>query len=281
MPAIERPVGDVVVGVVGGAGHMGGWLRKFWEERGAQVIWSDRETCLSSQAVVESADITFVAVPLGETPAVLRELAPRSAEGRCLVSIASLMEPSAHELIAARGDSLCAHPVFGPTVRATENLRVVISPVRGDSWRRWLARTLRVSGMRVRESSPVEHDASMAIVQALLHSSFVALCAVMSASGFPPKEAIDWASPTMKLQLGLAARILSQDAELYADLVVLNEHAPAQLDGLAAQLHRLADIARSGDRSAFIDSFQAARASFGDLLGDLADRAETALEHLP
>jgi prephenate dehydrogenase len=85
----------------------------------------------------------------------------------------------------------------------------------------------------------------------------------------------------MKLQLGLAARILSQDGDLYADLVLMNDHAPEHLDGLARQLQRLAAIARTGDRPAFIEAFQSARESYGEMLGDLADRAETALEHLP
>jgi prephenate dehydrogenase len=260
---------------------MGRWLRKFWEPRCGSVIWSDRETSLTNEAVVQSADITFVAVPLGKTPAVLRTLVAHSGERQCLVSIASLMEPSARELATTRAEALCMHPVFGPTVRALENLPVVISPVRGGSWLPWLGDVMRSSGMRVRQSSPEEHDASMAIVQALLHSSFVALSAVMSAAALPPAKALAWASPTMKLQLAMAARILSQDAGLYADLVVLNEHAPEQLDELADQLHRLAGIARGRDRAAFVDAFLAARAAFGDTLADLADRAEIALEHLP
>jgi chorismate mutase/prephenate dehydrogenase len=281
MPPDENVVDGIVVGVVGGAGQMGCWLRSFWESRGARVVWSDRHTALSNQDVVETAAITFVAVPLGQTPAVLRALLPYTGEQRCLVSIASLMEPSAHELAAARGEALCAHPVFGPTVRATQNLPVVLAPIHGDSWQQWLTSVFRAAGMRVRQSSPAEHDASMAIVQALLHSTFVAFCGAMSESGFPPSTAIEWASPTMKLELGLAARILSQDPSLYADLVVLNQHAPAQLDALADHLHRLAAIARSGDREAFVDAFKSARASFGDKLDDLADRAETALVHLP
>ena len=236
---------------------------------------------LTNESVARSADITFVAVPLGKTPAVLRTLVDCCGERQCLVSIASLMQPSARELASACAEALCMHPVFGPTVRALENLPVVVSPVRGESWLSWLSDVMRSSGMRVRQSSPEEHDASMAIVQALLHSSFVALSAGMSAAGLPPASALEWASPTMKLQLGLAARILSQDAGLYADLVVLNEHAPDRLDELADQLHRLAAIARGGDRAGFVDAFLAARETFGDALGDLADRAETALEHLP
>ncbi len=281
MSAHETRLDAPVVGVVGGAGSMGRWLRSFWEPRCAQVVWSDRDSELSNDRVVRRADITFVAVPLGQTPAALRSLAPLAGEHQCLVSIGSLMEPSARELAAAPGEALCVHPVFGPTVRALVNLPIVVSPVRSGRWQPWLTATFRECGMRVRVSSPAEHDRSMAVVQALLHSLFVALSAAMDAAGLPPVEAIQWASPTMKLQLGLAARILSQDSRLYADLVVLNEHAPDRLDELAAQLHRLADIARRGDRAGFVQAFEAARAAFGDTLGDLADRAETSLEHLP
>src|SRR5581483_445941 len=87
--------GPVRVGIVGGAGQMGGWLRRFWESQGHTVRFSDRDTALRNEDVVAWAQVTFVAVPLAATPRVLRALAPCVTGDRALIGIASLMGPSA------------------------------------------------------------------------------------------------------------------------------------------------------------------------------------------
>jgi prephenate dehydrogenase len=175
---------------------------------------------------------------------------------------------------------LCAHPVFGPTVRSYAGLPVVTAPIHGARWHAWLVEEFTDAGLTVRESNPLDHDASMAIVQASLHSTYVALCRAMAQAGLPATAALEWASPTMQLQLGLVARILDQEPELYADLVVGNALAPARLDALASELRRLADYARDGNRKAFADAFLEARDTFGDQLDELARRAEAALERI-
>jgi prephenate dehydrogenase len=268
----------VGIGIVGGEGQMGRWLRRFWEDRGHPVLVSDLDTTLSNEDVVRRSDVTFVAVPLRATPEVLRSLGPVLPEGRALVSVASLMAPSAKALSASPGETLCAHPVFGPTVTVTSGLPVVVAPVRGERWIAWLSEELRAAGLEVRLSTPAEHDASMAVVQAMLHSLYVALCEAMGAAGLPVQDALPWASPTLRLQLALMARILGQDPDLYADLVVGNALAPACLDALAAALGHLAALARAGDLAGFASAFRAAREAFGPHGPDLAVRAEQALE---
>lgn len=271
---------DVRIGVIGGAGQMGRWLRGFWQVRGATVLWSDRGSTCTNAGVVEASDLTFVAVPLRATPGLIRALAPVVSVRQCLISIASLMEPSARELAAVSGDALCVHPMFGPTVQRTAGLPIAVAHVHGDRWRDWLVESLRAAGMKVCETSPRQHDASMAVTQAMLHSTFVGFCAAMSNAALPPESALEWASPTMRMQLGLIARILAQDAELYTDLVVGNPQAPDRLDALAGELMRLAGFARAGDTDAFARTFLAARATFGDKLDELSRQAEAALDQL-
>lgn len=270
----------VRIGVVGGAGQMGNWLRRFWQDRGFEVRYSDRDTPLSNEDVVRWAQLTFVSVPLHATPAVLRELASGVVGDRALVSIASLMGPSAEALAGVPAEAICAHPVFGPTVTGTASLPVVVAPVRGERWSQWLVQTLRAAGLSVHVSTPQAHDTKMALVQAMVHSLYVALCQTLCAAELPPPEALPWSSPTMHLQLGLAARILSQDAELYADLVVDNPRAPEGLELLSSKLQHLAALARAGDRAGFIAAFADARESFAGTRESLATDAEAALAQL-
>ena len=270
------------IGVVGGAGGMGRWLRRFWEGRGCEVRYSDlRATTPTNEELVRWASLTFVSVPLQHTPRVLRELAPLVGADCALASIASLMIPSAEALADGSGEALCAHPVFGPTVIATEGLPVVVAPIRGTRWADWLVDALREAGLSARIATPSAHDRTMTIVQSLLHSLYVALCLTMQRQGLAPEEALPWASPTLQLQLGLIARILGQDPDLYAGLVVGNPLAPAALEALASELTGLAALARAGDEAAFAEAFLAARAGFGDHLDPLAAAAEAALGHRP
>ncbi len=266
------------IGVVGGAGQMGVWLRRFWEQRGFAVSFSDRGSGLSNEDVARSSDLTFVAVPLKATPAVLIALGPHVGPDQALISIASLMGPSADALAGCSGEALCAHPVFGPSVREVHGLPVVIAPLHGARWASWLIEAFRDAGLSVHESTPPEHDKAMAVVQALLHSVYVALCETMSGADMGPERALEWASPTMRLQLGMIARILGQEPQLYAGLVVGNPWAPDLLDSLAASLSNLAAHARSGDVEGFAAAFSRAGDGFGDLAPDLARRAEAALE---
>jgi prephenate dehydrogenase len=266
------------IGVVGGEGQMGLWLRRFWERRGLAVSFSDRGSLLTNEDVAQQSDLTFVAVPLTATPDVLVALSPYIGADQALISIASLMGPSATALVGCVGQTLCAHPVFGPSVREVHGLPVVVAPIRGERWASWLIDSLRDAGLAVRESTPPEHDKAMAVVQALLHSLYVALCETMGDAAMEPGRALEWASPTMRLQLGMIARILGQDPQLYAGLVVGNPWAPDLLDSLAASLTKLASHARSGDIAGFAAAFTRANQSFGDLVPDLAGRAEAAIE---
>src|SRR5665213_1373547 len=113
---------------------MGQWLRRFWEQRGFVVSFSDRGSVLTNQDVTRIADVTFVAVPLTATPAALAALSPHMESDHALISIASLMGPSADALADCTGEALCAHPVFGPSVREVRGLPVVVAPLRGERW---------------------------------------------------------------------------------------------------------------------------------------------------
>ena len=82
----------------------------------------------------ELAQLTFVAVPLHLTPAVLQDLREDVRTDAALVSIASLMGPSAAAMAGMAGEGICAHPVFGPTVTSLAGLPVVISSARPGRW---------------------------------------------------------------------------------------------------------------------------------------------------
>src|SRR5258708_2693213 len=145
MPACTPPRPHI--GIVGGNGQMGRWLHSFWTERGCEVLVSDRDTNTSNEEVVRGSDRSFVAVPLRATPEVIGSLAGFVGLDSGLVSIASLMAPSVRELEEVRGDALCAHPVFGPTVRSHAGLPLITAPIRGTRWHAWLVDEFTDAGL--------------------------------------------------------------------------------------------------------------------------------------
>jgi prephenate dehydrogenase len=74
------------------------------------------------------------------------------------------------ELLPSHVDIVATHPLFGPqsAKAGLQGLRLVVCPVRGDRHEK-VAAFGRSLGLTVTVTSPEEHDAEMAYVQALTH----------------------------------------------------------------------------------------------------------------
>jgi prephenate dehydrogenase len=230
-------------------------------EAGLRVVISDRATTLRNVDVAAGCDLTLVAVPLGVTPAVLAEMAPHVRSGAALASLGSLMELAVPALASCAGESFLLHPLFGPGRKRLRGATLAYAALRGGPRQTWLLHWLRKRGASVVMTTPQEHDRLMAVAQALLHGSYAALAPEI-ARGLPGDNPLTWASPTLRLQLGLMSRILHQDPHLYGDLLALNRHAPAAIDALIGRLAALRTAVQDGP-DAVTAFFAAAREELG------------------
>jgi prephenate dehydrogenase len=249
------------VGIVGGHGGIGSLFVRLLREAGLRVVISDRATTLRNVDVAAGCDLTLVAVPLGVTPAVLAEMVPHVRSGAALASLGSLMELAVPALASCAGESFLLHPLFGPGRKRLRGATLAYAALRGGPRQTWLVQWLRKRGASVVMTTPQEHDRLMAVAQALLHGSYAALAPEI-ARGLPGDNPLTWASPTLRLQLGLMSRILHQDPHLYGDLLALNRHAPAAIDALIGRLAALRTAVQDGP-DAVTAFFAAAREELG------------------
>lgn len=264
-----------LVGIVGGHGGIGSLFTRLLGASGVAVLVSDRGTPLSNAELAARCDLTLVAVPLRVTAAVLTEMAPLIPPRGALASLGSLMEPATPALESCAGESFLLHPLFGPGRKRLRGATLALATLRAGPRQAWLLRWLREQGAGIVSTTPAEHDRIMATAQALLHGSYAAL-APQIARALPGDDPLVWASPTLRLQLGLMSRILHQDPRLYGDLLALNRHAPDAIDALTSRLVALRAAVAAGP-DAVAAYFTEARAALGPHGPALAAEGDHAL----
>ena len=157
---------DFRVGIIGGNGKMGKSLRKFFEEFGIDVIFSDVDTELTNKDVVKSSDIVILAVPLEKYVNVLNEVKDYLNDEKLLMDIGSLKKEQT-ELMKKyhSGEILATHPLFGPEkeFKGNENSIIICKVKYGDK-SKFIKDLFEKKDLKVVELSPQEHDKIMAYI---------------------------------------------------------------------------------------------------------------------
>ena len=120
-----------------------------------------------------AADVVVVAVPVQGMEQTIQAIAPHIRPGATVVDVASVkMLPSEwlQRYIPDHAHIVPTHPLFGPQSAALglAGRQLVLCPVRGDQHIK-IAALGDALGLRVRITTPEEHDREMAYVQALTH----------------------------------------------------------------------------------------------------------------
>ncbi len=231
---------NVVVGLIGGAGVMGQWFRRFFESQGLKVLVADLDTPLTSPEVARKSDLVILCVPIPEVAKVAREVAPHLKPDAALVDITSVKQAPMEAMLAAfPGEVVGTHPLFGPGEESINGRTVVLCPGRGERWFNWLKDCFDRAGARVKVTTAKEHDRLMSVVQGLAHFVLIALGTAIRELGVPLQELEDFATPTFATLHSLTRRLVSQDARLYACIQLQN---PANRVALRALEDAVADI---------------------------------------
>jgi prephenate dehydrogenase len=236
---------SVTVGLIGGAGLMGQWLKRFFESQGLTVLVADLNTPQTSQEVAQASDVLVLCVPIPEVAKVAREVAPHLKPDAVLVDITSVKQsPMAAMLAAFPGEVVGTHPLFGPGEESINGLTVVLCQGRGERWFAWLKDLFAKAGAKVKVTTATEHDRLMhdrlmAVVQGLAHFILIALGTAIRELGVPLEDLEDFATPTFATLHNLTRRLVSQDAKLYACIQLQN---PANRVALRALEDAVADI---------------------------------------
>jgi chorismate mutase/prephenate dehydrogenase len=252
------------VGIVGGHGGMGALFGRLFADLGHPVLVSDLGTELSNVEVARAADVVVVAVPIGATVDVIREVGPHVRADALLCDVTSLkVAPMEAMLASTRASVLGLHPMFGPRVHSLQGQRVVVCDGRGDEWARWMRRMLHARGLSLTEATPEAHDRAMAAVQVLTHFKTQVTALALARLGVPLRDTLDFTSPAYLMDLYVEGRHFAQSPELYGPIEMENPRTREVTAVFAQAASEVASILAARDQARFRAMFEEVRAYFG------------------
>lgn len=244
-------------GIIGGTGKMGRLFVPVFRRAGYEVLTSGRSSALSAEDLAAQCDIVIVSVPIRNTVRVIKKIAPLMHEGQLLCDFTSLKVRPIAAMLDSKADVIGLHPMFGPTVSSLKNQTIIVCPARADPERLGqLTAIFEKEGARCTIATPEAHDRMMAVVQGLTH--YVTLCMAESIRtlGIDISATEAFTSPVYQIELSLMGRLLSQDPELYADILEENPFVPEVLAACLGSAHTLASIVNKRDAPGFRTFFE-------------------------
>ncbi len=264
---MNTPVKNPVIGIVGGRGTLGQLFKRAFETAGYKVLTSGRKPSgtkvLSNAQLVKKADVVVVSVFLKDTEQVLKEIAPLLNSKQLLCDFASVKVRPVQIMLTSKAEVVGLHPMFG-TVANLAGQNIFACPVRSKKWWSWLREILTSFGLSVHETSPEQHDELAVVHQSVPHLLSIALATFLARRGVNPADIFATSSPSTRLALLTAGRLLTQDHELYRDLQFQNpttKKSSAELRHIVLHLGKLVEKRRGKQ---FLAELEHAAQHFGD-----------------
>ncbi|MGV8074194.1 MAG: prephenate dehydrogenase/arogenate dehydrogenase family protein [Syntrophobacteraceae bacterium] len=268
-----------VVGVIGGLGEMGRLFSRFFVDLGYTVKVADRGTEYTNREAIEDADIVLFAVPLHQTVEIIRDLVPYTRPDQLLMDVTSLKVAPVKEMLCSQASVVGLHPMFGGRVKTLDGQTLVACPVRIDREKWLILRKFFIDvGIRVKESTPEEHDRMMSIIQVLLHMTTMLKGRVLRELGVDIAETMAYTSPSYRLEINLLGRMFAQSPALYSAIAEMNPYTKDILAQLKAGLESYETWYSSGDLSAFMNDFEHSAAHLGEFCRSAYDESSAYLD---
>jgi chorismate mutase / prephenate dehydrogenase len=237
--------------VVGGAGRMGRWIRRFLEAQGFRAGSLDPASPAEenewARARLASADIVVCATPpriVAETYDAWSAKPPAGV----VVDIASIKTPiiePIRRLQKAGGRVASIHPMFGPSIALLRDADVVICET-GDAEATAIVETLfRPTTARLVRIPLEEHDRIMADLLALAHATAIAFALSLPAEAHPVH------STTFLALEGLASDVVRESSEVYYEIQADNPHSVSAVERLRVAVDRILATVRARGRDDF------------------------------
>jgi chorismate mutase / prephenate dehydrogenase len=269
------------VAIVGGHGGLGRRLGDLFRDLGHRVLVADLDTPLTATEAAAQSDVTVIAVPIGVTERVIREVGPHVPEHGLLMDVTSIKgAPLSAMLASTKASVLGTHPMFGPGVGTFQNQRVVLCRGRGEAWASWVEATFRARGLVITEASADEHDRAMALVQVLTHYQTQVLGLTLARLGAPLSEGLKFTSPAYLMELYVAARHFGQDPALYGPIEMENPRTAQVTETFIEAAEAVQRLLRERDQAGFASMFDEVRAFFGTFSDEATEKSKFMMDRL-
>jgi chorismate mutase/prephenate dehydrogenase len=263
--------------IVGGAGGMGSWFRRFLALAGTSADVADpalaalppqagRFAALDEVEALDAYAAVIVAVPLASTPEVLAQLVVRRPRG-LVIELSSIKSPLLATLAGARAAGvrvLALHPMFGPGKSPYEPLTFVLATQREPEIEKQEIEPILSHPYTHLVAVPfADHDRLMGWLLGLSHLTSMVFGAALARAGIDPAELHACASTTFLRQAATARSVLGNDSDLYLDIQRLNPFRSEVYRATREALAELEKLVEAHDRQGFHDLLSGARETLG------------------
>jgi prephenate dehydrogenase len=255
------------IGLIGGTGLMGRWLRPFFEKAGYQVLISGRTTPLTYQQCIEQADAVIINVPISYTIELIHKLGHFFRPGQLMVDNTSIKtQPVAAMLEAAPEgvEVLGMHTVFGPAIAELRRQNVIFTTTpRSGELAQEFEGIFYKYGATITHTTPEYHDRQMAFHQNLEHFTKVILAEVLRAQFGNPEAMANYSSPNSRLSLITMGRVLRGDPGLYAEIQTQNLQGAGMIQEYLRIAGEVGGALMHGDGSPLAQAMSRCAKAFG------------------
>lgn len=229
--------------VVGHRGRMGRMLMVKGRAAGYRMIGIDLPFDKSELVpACREAWLALLCVPAKNLEETAEKIIPWLADTAILSDITSVKEAPMRQMEKLwPGAVVGTHPLFGPGAREEDDRPVVIVPGQkaGEQDIELVEAFFRVQGCRVFRSSAEEHDRAMSHIQNMNFITNLAYFAVTANHD----ELLPYLTPSFQRRKQAAAKMLTEDAEMFAGLFEANSHSHEAV----RQFRKMLNLAASGD----------------------------------
>lgn len=252
------------IGIIGGKGKMGTAFAEFFESQGLEVLISDIGTKLTTQQLVKKADVIIVSVPIASTEAVIKKIVHRLKPSQLIMDLTSIKEMPIREMAKGKASVIGLHPMFNSTTFGPGQ-KMIVCQKRPGKWLKWVEDIFaNKGGINLLKLTGKQHDMLMSLVQGLVHFVDIAFAKTLEEKGVKVKDFLPFASPASGLKIEIAARILSQDADLYGNIQIQNEYIPEVIETFIKSAQELREKITGKDMLGFRQYFDKASEFLGD-----------------
>ena len=252
------------VGIIGGNGRMGQLFAKFFEERSIKVLISDTDTKLSKEELITKSDIIIVSVPIDVTDAVIKEITPQIPTGSALMDFTSVKEIPLKTMLKAKCEVLGMHPMFGNSNPIPGQTVILCPTKKSGKWSDWMEAFLEENNVKIIKMTAKQHDKAMNIAQGLIHFAEITFADSIRRMKMPVEELLQYTGKASELKVQLAARLIDQAPNLYANIQIQNPQALKSLKEYKKSVDTLYKIVKKKDRKAFEHYFNKNKDFYGD-----------------
>ncbi|MFP4226534.1 MAG: bifunctional chorismate mutase/prephenate dehydrogenase [Desulfobacterales bacterium] len=253
-----------IILIVGGRGEMGRYFERRFAESGYHVRILDKADWPEAEKLCDGIHAALISVPIDQTDAIIRKLAPYLPKDAVLADITSIKaSPLAAMLEAHEGPVVGFHPMFGPTTSSLDKQIVVATPGRQLSACQWLLDQFAAWGSVVVTADAREHDEVMDLVQALRHFASFAFGQFLYRKNIDLERTLDFTSPIYRLELGMVGRLFAQDPALYGEIIFASKERRNLLREYIQSLQNNLAMLEENNKERFMDEFSRIAEWFG------------------